>query len=71
MELWEETSFLEQGPNYRLVGVMHNLEKMLQTVCERSLGAFVTPWLRGQGTRLNTLYLDSRKYLTVFLRVPL
>lgn len=25
----------------------------------------------GQGTRLNTLYLDSRKYFIVFLRVPL
>lgn len=34
-----------EGPNSRRVGMMYHLEKMLQRVCECSLGAIVTSWL--------------------------
>lgn len=51
------------------VHVMPNLELMLQS--EHSLGTIRTSWLGYRGTRLNTLYLDSRKYFITFLRVPL
>lgn len=45
--------------------------KDIQSVCEHLLGVIVTSRLGGQGTRLCALYLDSRKYVIMFLRVPL
>lgn len=45
--------------------------KDIQSVCEHSLGATVTSWRGGQGTRLGAPYLGSREYFITFLRLPL